>query len=517
MRNNDTAFITRTCLLLAVALALTALPAAFVTAETLSSKTLQNDLNYYRKTSKAKNLGANDRYYILSRIGEKYKGTKIDLAPLRAELDKVKPAESAPQAPAAKPAPAQARQAGAASAVLVEETQSESLVSVTAEGVTRTNNFLLRDPDPAVPPKVVLDLYGVDDKLPDKDKQIKLNQGVFSQVRSAQFQKDPEHIVRIVADLREERPYRIKNEGDRWIIAGEKETSAAKVESSTPAAKPAASSDYVIDTGDVLSVTVYPADELSREAIVQVDGSIGMPLIGNVEAKGLSPKKLEDELEARYRKFVTNPQVSVSIRQFSRRQVFITGEVRSVGAYSYKENMRLMEFISQAGGFTDSANRREVKVYRGPATKRQISTIDVEGIIRGGDFSKDFLLAAGDIVEVQKGAEKVAILGDVRSPGYYDYRDKLHLLEFISLAGGFTDSANISKVSLIQNAGTKEKAVTKIDLNKILSGKEKDIEVHSGDTVYVPKKNMAVASGFLGNVMPWLSLIALVIVIRAGI
>jgi polysaccharide biosynthesis/export protein len=540
MKNNNPAFMKRLCLLFALALALSAQPLCLGAADALSNKTLQNDLSYYRKTAKAQNLGANDRYYILSRIEEKYKVTKVNLAPLRAELDKVKPGETAPQpdgAAAGKPAaPQAAAQSGTVKTVLVEETKTESRVTITADKVQRSNYFLLRDPDPAIPPKVVLDLYGVDDKLPEKDKEIKLKNGVFSQVRAAQFQKDPEKIVRIVADLREEKPYKIKNEGDKWLIISEKSepaealaaaavpaaapatpAPAVKVEISTPAAKPAASNDYLIDSGDVLSITVYPADELSREAIVQMDGSISMPLIGNVEAKGTTPKKLEDKLEDSFRKFITKPQVSISMRQFSRRQVFITGEVRSVGAYPYKDNLHLMEFISQTGGFTESANRREVKVYRGPATKRQISTLDVETLVKTGDFTKDFLLEPGDIIEVPKGAAKVAILGDVRSPGYYDFREKLHLLEFVSLAGGFTESANITKVSIIRDAGGKDKKTEKVDMNKILTGKDKDVEIRSGDTVYIPKKNMAAASGFVNNVLPWLSLIALIIVIKGGI
>lgn len=503
-------------------------------AAALSAKTLENDLSFYRKTSRDKKLDYNDSYYILIKIEEKYKATKVNMAPLKKELAKLKAKEKAGLTGA--PVTARPAAANAVTGLTIDDNAADTRIVITADGVERSNYFVMRDPDPAQPPKLILDLYGVDEKLSEKDKNRQFKEGVFLSVRAAQFEKEPDKIVRIVTELRQEKPYKIKNENDKWFIIVEKEpqkqeaklpaaapsvpAAASGIAASIPAAnKSSAPANYTIDTGDVLSISVYPAEELSRESVVQIDGTISMPLIGQTEVKGMTTKKLEETLSKKLEKYVSNPQVSIAIRQFSRRQIFITGEVRSVGAYSYKENLRLLEFISQVGGFTDAANRREVKIYRGPATKRQIFTINVEDLVLSGDFSKDFLLEPGDIIEVQKGQAKVSLLGDVRSPGYYDYKENLKLIELISLAGGFTDSANISEVSVIRDGGGagKEKKVTKVDLKKILSGKDKDMELKSGDTVYIPKKALTSATNFLGNILPWLSLIVLVMAIRGGI
>ncbi|MFH1367761.1 MAG: SLBB domain-containing protein [Elusimicrobiota bacterium] len=490
----------------------------------LSKKTLDNDLTYYRKTSNEQKLDANDRYYILLKIEDKYKGTKIDLAPLKKEIAKLELAKKDPDETAA----------GIVSGISAEDTGMDSRIAITAGGVQRTNYFIMRDPDPAVKPKLILDLYGVQEKLSDKDKDIQVNSGAFSNVRAGQFQQDPEKIVRIVAEFREEKPYKIKNEQDKWLIIVEKSkqeqsafaaappvtgaavTGSTDITASTQA-KSNAPVNYTIDTGDVLGILVYPAEELSRETVVQIDGTITMALIGQIEAKGQTTKKLEDTLIQKLGKYISNPQVSVTVKQFSRRQVFITGEVRSVGAYSYKENMRLMDFISQVGGFTDNANRSDIKIYRGPPTKRQTIKADVDELIRSGDFSKDFALEPGDIIEVPKGAKKVAVLGDVNKPGYYDYRENLRILELVSLSGGFTDSANISKINVIRDAGGKDRKVIKVDLKKVLNGKEKDTEIQSGDTVYIPKKAMASGNLFLNTILPWLSLIVLIIAIRGAV
>jgi polysaccharide export outer membrane protein len=275
--------------------------------------------------------------------------------------------------------------------------------------------------------------------------------------------------------------------------------------------------DYLIDNSDILGITVYPSDELSREVVVQPDGNITFPLIGAVQAKGLTVKKLEAKMAQSLSRYVSSPQISITVKQFSRRQVFITGEVKGVGAYNYKDNLRLLEFISSIGGFNDTANRTEVKIYRGPPTQRQIHLVNVAEIVKTGDFSKDFMLEPGDIIEVQKGQAKISILGDIRSPGYYDYKENMKLIDLVSLAGGFNDSAKITEVSIIHQINDNERTTKSVNFKKILSGKDKDAPLYSGDTVYFPKGKMESANYFVNTILPWLTLITLVIAIKGGI
>ncbi|MBN1622141.1 MAG: polysaccharide biosynthesis/export family protein [Endomicrobiales bacterium] len=503
-------------------------------AAPLSKKTLENDITYYRKVSNNQNLNINDRYYILLRIEQKYKDSGIDLAPLQMEMKKLKTAPAAP-------VPAKV-QYGTVEKILIEETDEISKITITTKGSKRSNYFLLRDPDPKKSPKIILDLYDVNENLTNAAKDIKTKKGVFSRVTAEQFDQDPDKIVRIVAEMREEKPYKINKENDLWIITAEKKkiTKSKKSEPEVTQPKPipqpqaaspsgsvdkplpkkdSISESYNIEMGDVLNIDVYPAEELSREVIVQPDGNISVPLIGITKARGLTPEKLQDVLAKDLSKYITNPKVTVSVKKFSRRQIFITGEVRGVGAYDYKEDLRLMEFISSLGGFTKDADRRQIKVYRGPVTNRQTHFVDVEQIIKTGDFSKDFLLEPGDIIEVPKGGSKVVILGDVTYPGYHNYNDNMNITDLISLAGGFKDSAKIQKINILRNDEKDEnkRQVIKVDLKKILTGQAKDVPLKSGDTVYVPKKSLARANWFLTYVMPWVSLGLLIATISGGI
>jgi polysaccharide export outer membrane protein len=541
-----------------------------VFSEELTGKALGNDIAYYRKVAREKKLDLNGRNYILRRIEDKYRGSDVNLSPLKQELRKLKqkntPAgrkSTAAKKTTARASGGTAKQAvqGTLKKITVIDTDTVTRITVFSPGTERTNYFLLKDPEPGELTKLVLDLYGTVTSLEGNEKTIEEKEGVFARVRVGQFKDPPDPIVRVVVEMRQMRPYRILRDKDTWTIVAEKEakegadqstpaTPSAPLEqpaypqkqeqamsmpatepppvpaaSLLPAAKTAAAdatdpdtgAGYLIETGDVLGVTVFPADELSREVIVQSDGNVPFPLIGRAKAKGLTTKQLETEMAKSLGRYIAHPTVTIAVKQFSKRQLFITGEVRSVGTFTYKNKLRLLEFISSVGGFTESANRKEIKVYRGTADKRQTFNVDLEEVIRSGNFANDFPLEPGDIVEVPQGRARIAVLGDVRNPGYYDYRDNLHLVELISLAGGFTDTAELKKVRILHASGVNEQKAQNVNLKEILSGKTKDFAVQNGDTVYVPKGNIANANWFITNILPWVSLVSLVLVIRGGI
>lgn len=496
--------------------------------EQLNSNTLQNDLKYYQKISNQNKLNDNDRYYILLRLQKKYEGSKIDLTPLNNEIKKT-------QTPQSSKPKEQAGRTGSVNNITVNETPKTSEILISVDNVTRSNYFLLRDPDPKKRPKLIFDLYAADDNIPEGSKDIEIKSGVFSRILSGQFEEKPDKIVRVIADFRNERPYNIKYENNTWLIIAQKDKSE-QTETLPAVQVPAVSAlvtpgqktstqknqtipNYRIETGDVLGVTIFPAEELTREVVVQPDGQINLPLVGTLKAKGLTTEQLQTLLTKSFSKYLSNPKVTISVRKFSRRQIFVTGEVHSLGTFDYKENMRLMEFISSLGGFNTDANRSEIKVYRGPSNKKQTFVVNIEEVLKSGDFSKDFLLEPGDIIEVPRGSEKVSLLGDVSSPGYYEYKNNMTLTELISTAHGFGETAGIADIRIIRNESITDesgkpvqiKNVIKVNLKKILSGKADDVVLKTGDTVYIPRLNIVKANWFINNILPWMTLIALVI------
>jgi len=256
-----------------------------------ANQSLKKDIEYYHRVSREKSLNKNDRKFILLRIEEKYAGSPVDLAPLNKEFEKL---DGTPQ-------PRQA--SGSVDKILVSETPSDSIITVQTTGAERANHFVLKDADPAVPVKIVLDIYGAREKLISKARDIRLKRGAFSRVQAAQFEESPDFIVRVVAELRKDKPYKVTDKNGSWVISVKKDEPAQKsapaknlilpksqaktpeartplqISASTgtptqPSAQPSVKSDisssYIIEAGDVLAISVYPAEELSREVIVQV-------------------------------------------------------------------------------------------------------------------------------------------------------------------------------------------------------------------------------------------------------
>jgi len=271
--------------------------------------------------------------------------------------------------------------------------------------------------------------------------------------------------------------------------------------------------NYIIEQGDVLNILVQPAEELSRETIVLQDGTIDFPLIGSVKAKGLTAKELSKVIEQGLALYVTKPSVSVRVKYFSRRQVFVMGEVLRPGAYEYRDKLRLFDLITIAGGFTQFSGTKNIKVHRGEPQDRKTINVDLDEILKSGDLSKDFILEPGDIVEVPRQPRKISVIGEVRIPGNYDWKENMFVLDAVSVAGGPGDLAKLSSVKIFRETGTSRK-IFEVNLKKVMSGNTQlDKKLEPGDIVFVPKKALASSQWFVNTVLPWLSLISLVFVI----
>jgi polysaccharide biosynthesis/export protein len=122
----------------------------------------------------------------------------------------------------------------------------------------------------------------------------------------------------------------------------------------------AVSDSYVIGASDVLTVTVWKEQALSGNVLVRPDGKISMPLLGDVQASGLTPLQLAGQITTKLKKFVQDPNVSVVISAIHSKVVYLLGEVAKKGPVEMTSGMTLLEAISSAGGLTDFANTKKI-------------------------------------------------------------------------------------------------------------------------------------------------------------
>ena len=223
--------------------------------------------------------------------------------------------------------------------------------------------------------------------------------------------------------------------------------------------------EYTIGAGDVLLINVWGHGDLTKEVVVSEKGEFSFPLIGEVEAAGLNVKDLEAKLVRLLSDgYVINPYVTVRVKGYKSRRVYMLGQVRSPGTYSLDKETSLIEIISRAGGVTDGAGwiievvRPSKKVPDKPITpdeakKEDIIRVDVEGLL-GGRPEDNIRIEGGDTIFVPKAAYYF-IFGEVKSPGSYKLRRETTVLKAVILAGGFTEKASKRRIKIRRKEGEK--------------------------------------------------------------
>jgi len=172
---------------------------------------------------------------------------------------------------------------------------------------------------------------------------------------------------------------------------------AATAPPALPAA--AASDTYVIGGNDQLTITVWKEPTLSGTILVRPDGMISMPLVGDIQATGLTPLHLADEIAAKLKKYFQDPNVSVVVSQIHSKLVYLLGEVARTGPVDMTPNMTLLEAITSAGGLTEFANKKKIYILRDEAGNRQKIQVHYKEALEG-NRSFDLMLKPGDTIVV---------------------------------------------------------------------------------------------------------------------
>jgi polysaccharide biosynthesis/export protein len=166
-----------------------------------------------------------------------------------------------------------------------------------------------------------------------------------------------------------------------------------------PLASGIASGSYVIGASDVLTVTVWKEPTLTGSILVRPDGMISMPLLGDVQASGLTPLQLADQIAKKLKKYVQDPNVSVVIGAIHSKIVYLLGEVAKKGPVEMTPDMTLLEAISSAGGLTDFANTKKIYILRDESGTHQKIPVHYKEALKGNS-ALNLALKPGDTIVV---------------------------------------------------------------------------------------------------------------------
>jgi len=245
----------------------------------------------------------------------------------------------------------------------------------------------------------------------------------------------------------------------------------------------AVGAEISVRPGDGLGISVLGEKDLTGKVMVQEDGAIALPLVGEVVVQGLTPTAIAGLLSERLAQYVKNPQVTVQIVERAPLKIVVSGAIRSPGVYLVPAGSRMAEALALAGGPTPAANLSQVSVVRAGSAR----VVDYARFLDGGDATLDPLLESGDTLRVAERnpeLDDVRVIGKVVKPGAYRARDSLTPWDLITEAGGLVPGANPRQAMLKPLAG--EPRI--VDLTALLDaeGMAGAPVLKAGDTLVVP-------------------------------
>lgn len=253
-------------------------------------------------------------------------------------------------------------------------------------------------------------------------------------------------------------------------------------------ARAQSSTGYRIGPKDLIEIKVFEVPELNIERRVSEEGTINLPLIGDVPAKGLTDVELAARLKALLEsKYVQRASVSVQVREFRSAPISVIGAVKQPGNLAFSGRWTLLEAISAAGGLTeDHGNTIYVLRHADNGLSDQVS-VNVDDLMVRADPDANLPIFANDIINIPAKVEiTVFCLGQVKQPGavVFQSTERITLLTAIARAGGLTDRAS-SKIQIKRQDRAGRDVEQEVNYKRIVAGKDPDVELKSGDIVIV--------------------------------
>ena len=322
--------------------------------------------------------------------------------------------------------------------------------------------------------------------------------------------------------------------------------------------KAAESVDYPIGPGDVIQISVPGVDDL-KERLVRVggDGRIELPLIGQVQAGGLTEPQLTEQLKVALGKYMYSPQVDVFIKEYRSRQVAVVGAVRTPGLITLtNSDISILDAITQAGGLTAEAADEIVILPEVKGGKKQLEKLaaslseehepqhklaeadhpqnakveDPEhsepkgtqltmaslernvsngpavviplksSALNGSARYMNMPVRPGDVLIVPGGGN-VMVTGWVYKPGFFTVGSGLTVLGAVGSAGGAMYAAQPNSATLIRSDASGNKVSIPVNLDKIASGADPDIPVRANDVIDVPYSDLKIGPYVVYNIL----------------
>lgn len=249
----------------------------------------------------------------------------------------------------------------------------------------------------------------------------------------------------------------------------------------------ATAKEYVIGAADVIAISVLDNKDLDTVVTVSPGGKIALPLLGDIQAAGMTVSELTERLTQRFAPKVKSPQVTVTLREVNSYRIYFLGRIGRPGIQTSKSEVTLLQGLSMAGGLQEGADLSLAYVARG--TERL--PVDFVKLLRDGDLSQNITLDPDDTVVIPDNPQNVVyVTGEVKQPGMLPFIKERGwtALKAVVAVGGFTQFAARGRANLIREEAGRQITIP-IDFNDLMRnpGAGKDVPLSPGDILIVPQ------------------------------
>lgn len=257
------------------------------------------------------------------------------------------------------------------------------------------------------------------------------------------------------------------------VFAGQPRTFAPTAHAPVP-------SNYLVGIGDQITVQLFGQEDRTFQLEVDREGKIHIPRLGEITVAGITYSAMQELIQHRTRERLIGYQASVSMGQLRSIQVFIVGEAYQPGAYTVSSLSTLSQALYVAGGVSDIASLRNIRLMRGGEVE---SEFDVYDLLMRGDSSADRLLRSGDVIFIPPRGDMIAVQGEVNRPALYELKGNETLADAIAFAGGAKPEAYMGAVQ-VRRVRDGRRVMTTRDLSR---SSELNAQVQGGDEITIGK------------------------------
>jgi len=158
--------------------------------------------------------------------------------------------------------------------------------------------------------------------------------------------------------------------------------------------------DYLIGPGDILEISVWKEEALTKAVVVLPDGKVSFPLIGRVHAAGRTVEEIKKEITKKIAKYAPKEEVNLEVKQVNSMLLYVIGRVNQPGRFVLNVNVDVMQALAIAGGLNPFAKRNQIKIFRTEAGKTTIFKFSYDDVTDGEKLEQNITLKRGDVIVV---------------------------------------------------------------------------------------------------------------------